>query len=673
MGYELFLMLLNMSLTGALVILTVLAVRLFLCRAPKMISYCLWAVVLFKLLCPVSFSLPVTLPETGSGPVVESGIVYYIPKDILQDQVSEPEPETPAFTDGEGNTASSGGTGSAVLSGRAEGSASGGGRKLMGIAMAAWGAGAAVMLIYGGGSMAALRKKLKDAHGIDCRFGAQSRIAVYEKKNLPTPFVLGIIRPKIYLPTGLSESEKQYILLHEQIHIRRGDHIIKAVSFLVLCIHWFNPMVWVAFFLSERDMEMSCDEAVLRKLGSGVKKDYSAALLNLATGRRVIGGMPLAFGEGTPGGRIRNVLKYKKPQLTAVCAGIVLAVTAAVLLLANPQSGESGDGEDSSRSQDDKNVNTETDNTQTDNTGTDSTQTDTPNNSADADDLQEPGGEDPEEENRRLRAMERGEAFTWEILQKLTEEPLPLLEDYAGYEGAVWDDMGGYALNRYLVYGLRDEENGQDYRLLVSYMAEDNHINMMYLQRESDISELGLYLEETGWRNTNIEEFQEHIPVLSDWIAEYRLPKEEKLQADAFSAVIGFGGGQTFQWIWKDMYTTEPGDSCPEEWKAAAVIFRLDGEHLIFDTDGNGILKNVMAWSNHSGFVTQPVPVEDCEEQAVLVQFSCDLFTAAQLAEAEEAGTVIPEEDTTGHFWYVCFGREGGAIRICSRSEYALF
>ena len=542
--------------------------------------------------------------------------------------------------------------------------------------MAVWGVGVALMLVYGGGSIVVLRRKLKGAHSIDCGYEGRSRIAVYEKKNLPTPFVLGIIRPKIYLPTDLSESEKQYILLHEQIHIRRGDHIVKAVSFLVLCIHWFNPMVWAAFFLSERDMEMSCDEAVLRKLGSEVKKDYSAALLNLATGRRIIGGMPLAFGEGTPGSRIRNVLKYKQPQLTAVCAGIVLAATAAVLLLANPQSGESGDGEDSSREQElsqgqeDENVSAETDITKTDtpdnNAETDNTKTDIPDSSAGAENVQEPGVEtsgmgDPEEKNRELRAMamERDEAFTWEILQKLIEEPLPLLEDYAGYEGAVWDDMGGDALNRYLSYILRDEKNGQNYRLLVSYMAEDNRVNMMYLQRESDISELGLYLEETGWRNADIEEFLEHIPSLADWIAEYQLPQEEKLQADAFSALIGYGGGQTFQWIWKDRYTMEPGDSCPEEWKAAAVIFRLDGERLVFDTAGSGILKDVLSRSNHSGFVTEPVPVEGCEEQAILVQFSCDLFTAAELAEAEEAGIVIPEEDTAGRFWYVCFGREG--------------
>lgn len=633
MGYEMFIVLLNMSITGALVILAVLAVRLFLRRAPKVISYCLWAVVLFKLLCPVSFSLPVPLPETENGPVVESGIVYYIPKDILHGQPPAVEPAAPAFSEKEGDAAPSGGTGSTVSSGRTEELKSGEGRKLTGIAMAVWSVGVTLMLTYAGGSLAVLRGKLKKARPVGFAAGAKTRVTVYEKENLPTPFVLGIIRPKIYLPTGLKESEKQYILLHEQIHIRRGDHIVKAVSFLTLCIHWFNPMVWAAFFLSERDMEMSCDEAVLRKLGSGVKKDYSAALLNLAAGRRIIGGMPLAFGEGTPGSRIRNVLKYKKPQLAAVCAGIVLAVTAAVLLMANPQPGSSGET-----------------------TGAAPNSSAEPITGADTDNGQEPE-KAISEKNGELRAMERGEAFTWETLQKLMEEPVPLLESYAGYEGAVWDDMGGRALNRYLTYDLRDEEKGLDYQLMVSYM-EDNHVDMIYLLQKRYMSELGLYLEETGWRDADIEEFREHIPALSDWIAEYRLPQEEKLQADVFSMAVGsFSGGQTFQWVGTDEPAVITGEWCPEEWKAAAAIFRMDGESLVFDA--GGALTDVMIWSNHSEIVTRPVPVDGCEEQAVLFEFECDLFTLPEFEEAKEAGTVISEEDITGHFWYVCFGREG--------------
>ncbi|MCM1192843.1 MAG: hypothetical protein NC123_15055 [Butyrivibrio sp.] len=681
MGYEIFLVLLNMSLSGALVILAVLLVRLFLRRAPKLISYCLWAVVLFKLLCPVSFSLPVSLPETENGPEVESGIVYYIPKEILYGQPSPTDPDSPAFAEGEGNGALSQGvgspaqageTGNVVLSGGSKGTVSGGGRRLMGAAMAAWAAGVALMLVHGGASVVILKRKLKGARAVSCSFGDGDQITVYEKENLPTPFVLGLFCPKIYLPAGLKESEKQYILLHEQIHIRRRDHIIKVVSFLTLCLHWFNPMVWAAFFFSERDMEMSCDEAVLRKLGSGVKSEYSATLLNLAAGRRIIGGMPLAFGEGTPGRRIRNVLKYKKPQVAAVCVGIVVAVAAAVLLLANPRPGNSDGGQEPGSRQEDGNEQAsggdgeqgqEVENAgdrgavpgQDGGTGADDSETGT---DTVAGNEQEPDIA-ASEENRELRAMDRGEALTWETLQKLTEVSLPTLKDYAGYQGAVWDDMNDYALNRYLIYELRDEEQGQDYQLLVSYMAEDSHINMIYLARESDRAELPLYREDAGWWDADITAFREHIPSLADWLAEYRLPREEMLQADAFSAMVGYGGGQTFQWVGKYYPMAEPGESCPEEWKAAAVIYRTDGENLVFDADG--VLTDVMLWSNHSGIETEPVPVEGCEEQAVLFQFACDLFTLPELAEAEEAGTPIPEEESTGHFWYVCFGREGAS------------
>ena len=109
---------------------------------------------------------------------------------------------------------------------------------------------------------------------------------IYRTECVETAFVCGLFCPRIYLPLALGEEEKAYILLHEQIHIRRGDQIWRALSYLALCIHWFNPLVWIAFYLSGKDMEMSCDEAVIRKMGSGVRKDYSASLLSLACGRR---------------------------------------------------------------------------------------------------------------------------------------------------------------------------------------------------------------------------------------------------------------------------------------------------------------------------------------------------------------------------------------------------
>ena len=128
---------------------------------------------------------------------------------------------------------------------------------------------------------------------------------------MQTPFVLGLIRPKIYLPAGLNDDERDYILLHEQIHIRRKDHIIKMLAFFVLCIHWFNPLVWVAYLIMSIDMELSCDERVLKDMNEEIKKPYANSLLSLATGRHILNGSPIAFGEGNVKRRIINVLNYK--------------------------------------------------------------------------------------------------------------------------------------------------------------------------------------------------------------------------------------------------------------------------------------------------------------------------------------------------------------------------
>ena len=156
-----------------------------------------------------------------------------------------------------------------------------------------WLAGTVGMLSYAGISALRLRKKL----AVSVPAGRNIRLS----DDIPSPFVWGILFPKIYLPSGfssdMSDGELQYILLHEQCHIRRVDHLTRLLAYIALSIHWFNPLVWLAFVLSGRDMEMSCDEAVVGKLGEGIRADYSASLLRMSAHRRFCGG-PLAFGEG---------------------------------------------------------------------------------------------------------------------------------------------------------------------------------------------------------------------------------------------------------------------------------------------------------------------------------------------------------------------------------------
>ncbi len=165
---------------------------------------------------------------------------------------------------------------------------------------------------------------------------------IYISNNINTAFVMRTIKPKIYLPSNLNDEEREYILPHEQTHIKRFDHFIKIIGFVALCLHWFNPLVWLAFFVSGKDMEMSCDEIVIKKLGNNVKKDYSSSLLTLATDRRMVGGTPLAFGEGDTKNRIKNVLNYKKPAFWTVLISLIIVLFIIIRLMANPKRQQTG-------------------------------------------------------------------------------------------------------------------------------------------------------------------------------------------------------------------------------------------------------------------------------------------------------------------------------------------
>lgn len=328
--HRLFPIVCNMSLTASVVILAVLAVRLLLRRAPKVFSYALWAVVLFRLLCPVSVTSAVSLLGALGAPAQErtavTSVMEYVPADIVRDMAPTvtPLPQDPFPAEpGENiiNTAPSvtqpDAAPTAPLSGP------------VAVLTLTWLTGMALLLLYSVISLLRLRRRLVGAVRLEDN--------IYLADYIPSPFVMGLFRPKIYLPSTLTETERGYILRHEQYHLRRRDHVVKLLSFLALCVHWFNPLVWAAFILAGKDMEMSCDEAVVRELGEDIRADYSASLLSLATGRRIVAGMPLAFGEGDTGGRIRNLLNWKRPQpwIIAVCAVVCVGLIA--LCAANPK------------------------------------------------------------------------------------------------------------------------------------------------------------------------------------------------------------------------------------------------------------------------------------------------------------------------------------------------
>lgn len=316
-SYELLPIVFNMSVTASVVIVFVLLARLLLKRAPKIFSYALWAVVLFRLLCPVSITTGFSLLGLFDAPVTETTThttaVEYIPQDVVHTPAPEVKLPVPGVNQSVNEALPQGDEQAAADPMEAP----------VALATLVWLAGIGVLAAYSVVSLIRLRRKLVGAVPL--------RENIYLADYIESPFVMGILRPKIYLPSSLSTQEQGYIILHERHHIRRGDHIIKALAFFALCVHWFNPLVWVAFVLSAKDMEMSCDEAVVKKLGEGIRADYSASLLSLATGRRIIAGTPLAFGEGDTKSRIKNLLSWKKPKLwiTVLAAVVCVAVVAA--------------------------------------------------------------------------------------------------------------------------------------------------------------------------------------------------------------------------------------------------------------------------------------------------------------------------------------------------------
>ena len=322
LSYELFPTVLNMSLTASVVILAVLLARLLLRRAPKVCAYALWAVVLFRLACPVSLTAGFSLLNLVDAPVQEAAgaatVVAYVPRDVVHTPYPQVELPVPGVSQAVNEALPQGEEQTVADPLEAP----------VAIATLVWLAGVLGMGAYSALSLVGLRRRLVGAVPLEGN--------VYLADHIPTPFVLGVLRPKIYLPSSLPERERGYILLHERHHIRRLDHLVKLLAYGVLCVHWFNPLVWAAFLLMGRDMEMSCDEAVMKKLGEGVRADYSASLLALATGRRILAGAPLAFGEGDAGSRVRNVLKWKRPKGWAVLLGAAACVAVIAACAANP-------------------------------------------------------------------------------------------------------------------------------------------------------------------------------------------------------------------------------------------------------------------------------------------------------------------------------------------------
>ena len=306
----------TMTAAATVATLAVMLLRLLLRKAPRAILCALWLVVLFRMVCPVTFEAPVSLvPDTiTSGHAAHRAMPYPVmavpvdsPDETPPQQAQEPPVELMAPTTDQYDPL-----------------------------FVLWAAGAGVMALWAVISYARLRRRVADAVLIQDN--------IYETDRVDTPFVCGLVKPRIYLPVNLDPALVPHVVRHEQAHIRRLDHLMKPLFWLALCLHWFNPVLWLAYIFFCRDLETACDQRVVRDLDRQGTADYAAALLCLGREKSLPQAVPLAFGEENAKGRVKGVLHYKKPAFWVVILAVVLCAGAGFLLLADSQQGESLEG-----------------------------------------------------------------------------------------------------------------------------------------------------------------------------------------------------------------------------------------------------------------------------------------------------------------------------------------
>ena len=308
-----FLKLLNLSISASWLVLVVLALRLVLKRAPKWVNVLLWGMVALRLMLP--FSIESALSLIPSAETVSPEVVQFDPAPTITSGVT--------IIDNAVNPSLSESFAAAPLASV---------NPLYVwtyLAGWVWLIGLAAMLLYALVSYLRLRRCV--------RASIPLRENIYVCDEVPSPFILGIVHPRIYLPSALDEAQRGSVLSHERAHLARRDHWWKPLGFALLAVYWFNPLLWLAYTLLCRDIELACDERVLRGMDAGQVKDYSSALLACSVPRRMLAACPLAFGEVGVGERVKNALRYKKPAFWVVAASVAVCVVVAVCFLTNPR------------------------------------------------------------------------------------------------------------------------------------------------------------------------------------------------------------------------------------------------------------------------------------------------------------------------------------------------
>ena len=309
---ELFLKIINMSISASWLVLAVLILRFVLKKAPKWINVLLWGIVAIRLICPFSFESTLSLIPSAetiplnigmdTTPTINSGI------SAINNAVN------PIIS--QSNTPMAGASVNLL-------------QITIGIYEYIWIFGMIALALYTAISYWRLRRKVDTA--------VRYKDNIFQSENVSFPFVLGIIKPRIYLPFKMNGQYLEHVVAHEQAHICRKDHWWKPLGFLLLMIHWFNPLMWLAYVLLCRDIELACDEKVIKELGNEQRGDYTQALVACSVNRRMIAACPLAFGEVSVKERVKSVMNYKKPAFWVIIISVIVCGSVAVCFLTNPK------------------------------------------------------------------------------------------------------------------------------------------------------------------------------------------------------------------------------------------------------------------------------------------------------------------------------------------------
>ena len=310
---ELFLKIINMSISASWLILAVLILRLVLKKAPKWVNVLLWGIVAVRLICPLSFESALslipsseTIPldiEMAAKPTIDSGVPAI--NSVVNPVLSSFAPPQHVLTSANPL------------------------QIWIPILNIIWLIGVGALLLYTAVSYGRLCRKVDTA--------VRYKDNIFQSENVSSPFVLGIIKPRIYLPFNMNGQDLEHVVAHEQAHIRRKDHWWKPLGFFLLTIYWFNPLMWLAYVLLCRDIELACDEKVIKELGNEQRADYMQALVACSVNRRMIAACPLAFGEVGVKERVKSVMNYKKPAFWVIIIAVIICVGVAACFLTNPK------------------------------------------------------------------------------------------------------------------------------------------------------------------------------------------------------------------------------------------------------------------------------------------------------------------------------------------------